>query len=45
MTKALPDKKTETVSAAAREIIPKLVEEETNYVVSTDREQLEPAPA
>ena len=34
VTKALPDKKTETVSAAAREIIPKLVEEETNYVVS-----------
>ena len=37
VTKALPDKKTETVSAAAREIIPKLVEEETNYVVSTDQ--------
>ena len=34
-TIALPDKKTETVSA--REIIPKLVEEETNYVVSTDQ--------
>ena len=37
VTKALPDKKTETVSAAAREIIPKVVEEETNYVVSTDQ--------
>ena len=31
VTKALPDKRAETVSAAAREIIPELVEAETNY--------------
>ena len=37
VTKALPDKRAETVSAAAREIIPKLVEDETNYVVTTDQ--------
>ena len=37
MTKALPDKRAETVSAAAREIIPELVEAETYYVVTTDQ--------
>ena len=35
-TKALPDKQAETVTQAAAEIIPKLVEEEGNYVVTTD---------
>ena len=37
VTKALPDKKAETVSTAAREIIPELVEDGTNYVVTTDQ--------
>ena len=35
-TKPLPDKRAETVTQAASEIIPKLVEEEGNYVVTTD---------
>ena len=35
-TKALPDKRAETVTAAAAEIIPGLVQEEGNYVVTTD---------
>ena len=35
-TKALPDKRAETVTQAAAEIIPELVEEEGNYVVTTD---------
>ena len=35
-TKALPDKRAETVTAAAAEIIPSLVQEEGNYVVTTD---------
>ena len=37
VTKALPDKRAATVSAAAREIIPELVEDGTNYVVTTDQ--------
>ena len=35
-TKALPDKRAETVTRAAAEIIPELVEEEGDYVVTTD---------
>ena len=35
-TKALPDKRAETVTRAAAEIIPDLVQEEDNYVVTTD---------
>ena len=35
-TKALPDKRAETVTQAAAEIIPGLVQEEGNYVVTTD---------
>ena len=35
-TKALPDKRAETVTRAAAEIIPDLVQEEGNYVVTTD---------
>ena len=35
-TKALPDKRAETVTQAAADIIPELVEEEGNYVVTTD---------
>ena len=35
-TKALPDKRAETVTAAAAEIIPGLVQQEGNYVVTTD---------
>ena len=35
-TKALPDKRAETVTQAAAEIIPELVQEEGNYVVTTD---------
>ena len=35
-TKALPDKRAETVTAAAAEIIPSLVQGEGNYVVTTD---------
>ena len=35
-TQALPDKRAETVTQAAAEIIPELVEEEGNYVVTTD---------
>ena len=35
-TKALPDKRAETVTRAAAEIIPSLVQEEGNYVVTTD---------
>ena len=35
-TKALPDKRAETVTAAAAEIIPGLVQEEGSYVVTTD---------
>ena len=35
-TKALPDKRAETVTQAAAEIIPDLVQEEGNYVVTTD---------
>ena len=35
-TKALPDKRAETVTRAAAEIIPDLVQEESNYVVTTD---------
>ena len=35
-TKALPDKRAETVTQAVAEIIPELVEEEGNYVVTTD---------
>ena len=35
-TKALPDKRAETVTRAAAEIIPSLVQEESNYVVTTD---------
>ena len=35
-TKALPDKRAETVMRAAAEIIPDLVQEEGNYVVTTD---------
>ena len=35
-TKALPDKRAETVTRAAAEIIPKLVEEEDNYAITTD---------
>ena len=34
-TKALPDKRAETVTRAAAEIIPDLVQEEGNYVVTT----------
>ena len=36
-TKALPDKRAETVTRAAAEIIPNLVQEEGNYVVTTDQ--------
>ncbi|CAE7943304.1 unnamed protein product, partial [Symbiodinium necroappetens] len=36
-TKALPDKRAETVTRAAAEIIPDLVQEEGNYVVTTDQ--------
>ena len=35
-TKALPDKRAETVTRAAAEIIPELVQDESNYVVTTD---------
>ena len=35
-TKALPDKRAETVTRAAAEIIPSLVQGEGNYVVTTD---------
>ena len=35
-TKALPDKSAQTVTRAAAEIIPKLVQDESNYVVTTD---------
>ena len=35
-TKALPDKRAETVTQAAAEIIPGLVQQEGNYVVTTD---------
>ena len=35
-TKALPDKRAETVTRAAAETIPDLVQEEGNYVVTTD---------
>ena len=35
-TKALPDKRAETVTRAAAEIIPELVQHESNYVVTTD---------
>ena len=35
-TKALPDKRAETVTRAAAEIIPDLVQEEGNYVVTAD---------
>ena len=35
-TKALPDKRAETVTRAAAEIIPDLVQDEGNYVVTTD---------
>ena len=35
-TEALPDKRAETVTRAAAEIIPELVEEEGDYVVTTD---------
>ena len=35
-TKVLPDKRAETVTQAAAEIIPELVQEEGNYVVTTD---------
>ena len=34
---ALPDKRAETVTAAARGLIPDLVQGETNYVVTTDK--------
>ena len=36
-TKALPDKRAETVTQAAAEIIPDLVQQEGNYVVTTDQ--------
>ena len=36
-TKALPDKRAETVTQAAAEIIPDLVQDEGNYVVTTDQ--------
>ena len=35
-TKALPDKSAQTVTRAAAEIIPELVQDEGNYVVTTD---------
>ena len=35
-TKALPDKSAQTVTRAAAEIIPELVQEERDYVVTTD---------
>ena len=38
-TKALPDKRAETVTRAAAEIIPELVDQESNYVVTTDLEK------
>ena len=36
-TKALPDKRAETVTRAAAEIVPQLVEGEGNFVVTTDQ--------
>ena len=36
-TKALPNKQSGTVTQAAAEIIPELVREEGNYVVTTDQ--------
>ena len=36
-TKVLPDKRAETVTQAAAEIIPDLVQDEGNYVVTTDQ--------
>ena len=36
-TKALPDKRAETVTSAAAQIIPDLVQDEGNYVVTTDQ--------
>ena len=38
-TKALPDKRAETVTQAAAEIIPDLVQQEGNYVVTTGSRQ------
>ena len=35
-TKALPDKRAETVTRAAAEIIPELVEDGSNYAITTD---------
>ena len=35
-TKALPDKSAQTVTRAAAEIIPELLQEERDYVVTTD---------
>ena len=36
VTRALPNKNAETVARAAAEAIPELVQEEGNYVVTTD---------